>query len=71
MSVYSDIRDGLQRALVLNELVEGLRADMSDLASRVTTMADRLHGMDKRLVRIETLAELSVSTKKRLENPGE
>ena len=59
MGLYDDIRDGLKRALLLNEKVESLDQSVSVLAKDVVRLADHVHEIDKRLVRIETLADMS------------
>ena len=58
MGLYDDIRDGLKRALILNEKVGSLDHSVGGLAKDVMRLADHVHEIDKRLVRIETLADL-------------
>ena len=66
MSLYEDIRDGLKNALLLNEKVERLEDGISGLAQDVKTLAEHVHGIDKRVVRIETMVEVSVASRKQL-----
>ena len=70
MSLYDDIREGLKRALILNEKVELMDRSVQRLAQDVRSLADHLHDVDKRLIRIETMADLSVSARPRIEPPG-
>lgn len=68
MSLYDDIRDGLKRALVLNEKVAALDRTVQGLAHDLMRVSDRVQEIDKRLVRIETMADMSVGTRPRLES---
>ena len=67
MGWYEDIRSGLKHALLLNEKVERLEQAISGLADDVKSLARQGHELDKRLVRIETMAEVSLGRRKRLE----
>ena len=54
VSIWSDLRDGVRQAILMNERVERLHAD-------VEKMTDELRGHDRRLTRIEMLIELARS----------
>jgi hypothetical protein len=52
LSAWTDLRDALRQAILIQERVERLTAGMD-------RMADRLLDHDRRLMRIETMIELA------------
>ena len=54
VSIWSDLRDGVRQAILMNERVERLHVD-------VEKITDELRDHDRRLTRIEMLIELARS----------
>ena len=54
MSLLSDVLAGLKTAIQLEERVKGM-------AGNVTELAREMRGIDKRLVRVETVIEVGLS----------
>lgn len=54
MTAWSDLREGIRRAILMQERVERLTAG-------IEKMEDRVLDHDRRLVRIETMIEIAQS----------
>jgi hypothetical protein len=59
MSAMSDAFAALKNVMLLEERIEGLRSDMSRSADDLRSLTEKVHSLDKRVLRIETMIEMS------------
>lgn len=59
MSTVSDILAGLKKVILLEENVSRLQSDVSGLTADVRRTRDYAAEIDRRVVRIETMIEMS------------
>ncbi|HEV7340938.1 MAG TPA: hypothetical protein VGN68_04830 [Sphingopyxis sp.] len=55
----SDAFAALKNVMLLEERIEGLRSDMSRSADDLRSLTEKVHSLDKRVLRIETMIEMS------------
>ena len=59
MSALSDALAALKNVVLIQERLEVVRRELTELAGTVDKLDDRMFEIDKRVVRIETMIELS------------
>lgn len=59
MSALSDALAALKNVVLIQERLEVVRREVTELTATVNKMDDRMTEIDKRVVRIETMIELS------------
>ena len=59
MSALSDALAALKNIVLIQERLEVVRREQTELAGTVDKLDDRVFEIDKRVVRIETMIELS------------
>ncbi len=59
MSALSEAFIALKNTMLLQERIDALRGDMIRSADDLRTLTEKVGSIDKRLVRIETMAEIS------------
>jgi hypothetical protein len=59
MSAMSDAFTALKNVMLMEERIDGLRSDMSRSADDLRSLTEKVHSLDKRVLRIETMIEMS------------
>ena len=59
MSAMSDAFAALKNVMLMEERIDGLRSDMSRSADDLRSLTEKVHSLDKRVLRIETMIEMS------------
>ena len=59
MSALSEAFTALKNTMLLQERIDGLRGDMIRSADDLRTLTEKVGSLDKRVVRIETIIEMS------------
>ena len=59
MSTFSDALAALKNVVLMQERLQVVQRDVDELASRVDGLGDYSVSLDKRLVRIETMVEMT------------
>ena len=59
MSSMSDAFAALKNVMLMEERIDGLRSDMSRSADDLRSLTEKVHSLDKRVLRIETMIEMS------------
>jgi hypothetical protein len=59
MSAMSDAFAALKNVMLMAERIDGLRSDMSRSADDLRSLTEKVHSLDKRVLRIETMIEMS------------
>ena len=62
MSTVGDALAALKNVVLMQERLDVMRRDFSDLTGRVDKLNDRLVDVDRRLLRIETMVEMTRSS---------
>ncbi len=62
MSAMSDAFAALKNVILMEERIDGLRSDMSSSADDLKSLTEKVHSIDKRVLRIETMIEMSGRT---------
>ncbi|MBU0823442.1 MAG: hypothetical protein KKA44_11405 [Alphaproteobacteria bacterium] len=55
----SDAFAALKNVMLMEERIDGLRSDMSRSADDLRSLTEKVHSLDKRVLRIETMIEMS------------
>jgi len=59
MSAMTDAFAALKNVMLMEERIDGLRSDMSRSADDLRSLTEKVHSLDKRVLRIETMIEMS------------
>ncbi|MCW5647244.1 MAG: hypothetical protein KIT23_08500 [Sphingopyxis sp.] len=59
MSAMSDAFAALKNVMLMEERIDGLRSDMFRSADDLRSLTEKVHSLDKRVLRIETMIEMS------------
>jgi len=59
MSTLSDALAALKNVVLMQERLDEMRKDLGDLSGKVDRLNDAVVDIDKRVVRIETMVEMS------------
>lgn len=59
MSAMGDAFAALKNVMMMEERIDGLRSDMARSADDLRSLTEKVHSIDKRVLRIETMIEMS------------
>ena len=59
MSAAGDAYNALKNVMLMQERVDGLRSDISRTADDLRSLTEKVFEIDKRVVRIETMIEMT------------
>ncbi|QNE32636.1 hypothetical protein F1C10_12260 [Sphingomonas sp. NBWT7] len=59
MSAVNDAFSALKNVVLMQERLDVVRRELGELRATVGTLNDRVIGLDRRLVRIETMIEMT------------
>lgn len=61
MSAMGNAFEALKNVMLMQERIEGIKNDMSRSSDDLRTLTEKVFDLDKRVVRIETMIEMTVS----------
>lgn len=61
MSIAKDALSALQNVILMQSEIENLRRDVGQLTEGLSGLKDFTHALDKRIIRIETMIEMSAA----------
>lgn len=59
MSAFGDAVTGLKNVMLMQERIDGLRGDISRIAEDLRTLTEKMHDLNTRVVRIETMIDMT------------
>lgn len=59
MSAFGEAKTGLKNVMLMQERMDGLRGDVWRIAEDVRAVTTKVHGLNERVIRIETMIDMS------------
>lgn len=62
MSAFGEAMIGLKNVMLMQERIDGLRGDISRIAEDLRAVTGKVQGLNERVIRIETMIDMSRSS---------